>query len=158
MTPVPALRLPAEVAALQFFVPREGETLVDYRERVVPVVQAAVAPQRTRVARMRDEFFDAADLDTHQREELDAAVREAADGIQNRVLEGLATGELLPPRLRPSSAIAFLRDLLDFVVKADRRFRASLTDEQIAALDDGHFDVADYLLFSVYWEEMLQLF
>src|SRR5438552_13885869 len=53
--------------------PQPGENLRDYRDRILPLAQAAIAPQRARVARMRDDF---AALDPRQRAELDAAVQE----------------------------------------------------------------------------------
>ncbi len=42
--------------------PQRGETPRAYRDRILPLAQAAIAPQRARVARMRDDF---ARLDPH---------------------------------------------------------------------------------------------
>ena len=39
--------------AVRFLTPRPGESVLDYRDRVVPVAQLAVAPHRTRVAEAR---------------------------------------------------------------------------------------------------------
>ena len=36
--------------------PRPGETMRDYRDRVLPIAELAIAPQRARVARTRDDF------------------------------------------------------------------------------------------------------
>jgi hypothetical protein len=70
-------------------------------------------------------------------------------------MNGLLSGELMPDQVKPTTAVAFARDILDDVDGADRRFEASLTDEQRAALAEHPFDVADYLLFSTKWEDML---
>jgi hypothetical protein len=140
--------------ALEFFTPHPGENLIAYRDRVLPVVQAVAAPQRKRVSRWRDEFSQAARLSDAQAHALDATVGDAGEQIKDRVLQGVLSGEL-GARTKASAGVAFARDLLDIVDGADKRFRASLSPEQQAALDGSRFDVADYLLFATRWEDML---
>ena len=135
--------------------PQPGEDLLHYRDRLVPLAQTAVAPHRARVARGRDDFAAVAKLDAHQRAELDAAVTEAAEAIQDRVFSSLLGGELHPSRLKPTTAIALGRDLLNAVDGANQRFARSLRDDQRAALAAHPFDVADYLVFSTRWEDAL---
>lgn len=139
-------------ALIGFFRPQPGENLMDYRDRVLPVVQAAVAPQRARVAVDLAELTRSAHLDRKQLDTLDAAVSDASDAIVNRAWQALGTNEVWP-RFKPSAGVEVAADLLIAVRDADRRFRASLSPEQQAALDASAFDVADYLLFSVPWEE-----
>ncbi|HUS64791.1 MAG TPA: hypothetical protein VMZ28_09635 [Kofleriaceae bacterium] len=145
-------RAPRAHWAVELLRPRPGEDLFAYRDRVLPMAQAVVAPQRTRVANKRREVASAARLDARQEAELDAAVAEASDAVVNRVWQAVGTQEVWP-RLRPAAAAALASDLLAAVVAADRRFRATLTAEQIAVLDERGFDVIDYLAFSVPWEE-----
>ena len=57
--------------------------------------------------------------------------------------------------VKPSTGVAFARDVLDLADHANSRFSASLRDDQRAALATSRFDVADYLLFSTRWEDML---
>jgi hypothetical protein len=154
---------PADVAAWGFrapgwvrsLAPQPGENLLAYRDRMVPLAQAVVAPHRGRVARGRDAFAAAAQLDATQRAELDAAVQEAAGAIQDRAMQGILSGELLPGQVKPSTGVAFARDVLDAVDRANHRFDASLRPAQRAALAASSFDVADYLVFSTRWEDML---
>jgi hypothetical protein len=154
---------PADVAAWGFrapgwvrsLAPQPGEDLLAYRDRMVPLAQAVVAPHRARVARGRDAFAAAAQLDAAQRAELDAAVQEAAGAIQDRAMQGILSGELLPGQVKPSTGVAFARDVLDAVDRANHRFDASLRPSQRAALAASSFDVADYLVFSTRWEDML---
>jgi hypothetical protein len=154
---------PADVAAWGFrapgwvrsLAPQPGEDLLGYRDRMLPLAQAVVAPHRARVARGRDAFAAAARLDATQRAALDTAVDEAAAAIQDRALQGLLSGELLPGQLKPSTGVAFARDVLDAVDRASRRFDATLQEPQRAALAASSFDVADYLVFSARWEDML---
>lgn len=135
--------------------PQPGEDLLHYRDRIVPLAQTAVAPHRARVARGRDDFARVAHLDDRQRAELDAAVAEAAEAITDRVFTSALGGELAPSRLKPMAAVTLARDVLDAVDRANRRFTASLRDDQRAALAGHPFDVGDYLLFSTRWEQAL---
>ena len=138
--------------ALELLRLREGEDLFAYRDRVLPIAQAVVGPQRVRVGNQRQTMTSRARLDARQQEELDAAVMDASDAIVNRVWQAVANQELWP-RPRPAAGVALAADVLTSVTAADRRFRAALRDDQRAALDETGFDVADYLLFSVPWEE-----
>ena len=135
--------------------PQRGEDLGHYRDRVMPVVMQAVAPQRARVARGREAVAAAAGLDARQQAELDAAVTEAAEAIQGRVLEGVLGGDLLPPAARPMAGVRAARDVLDVVDRANQRFLASLREDQRATLARSSFDLADYLLFATRWEETI---
>jgi hypothetical protein len=142
--------------AIELIRPRDGEDLMAYRDRVLPIAQAVVEPQRRRVAEKQRQMAAAARLDERQMAELDAAVSQAADEIVNRVWQAVGTEEIWP-RLRPSAGVALAADLLTSVAAADRRFRAALSAEQLAIVDSTRFDVADYLVFSVPWEERFGL-
>jgi len=69
-----------------WFAPHPGEDLRSYRDRLLPLAKAAIAPQRARVARSRDDFAALANLDPHQRAELDSAAQETAAALQERVM------------------------------------------------------------------------
>ena len=140
---------------VKFFTPRPGEDMLDYRDRVLPVVQAVVEPQRIRVAENWREFADSARLDERQRAEMTAAVDQAVESLVDQAFQGVLSGEILPPNLKPSVGVAFARDLLDTVDQANRRFRAVLSPQQLELLDRSRFDVADYLVFATRWEDLL---
>lgn len=132
--------------------PQRGETLRGYRDRILPLAELAIAPQRARVARTRDDF---AALDPHQRAELDAAVADAARAIQGRVTAAFAAGELRPATFKPMTGVALARDILDIVDRGNTRFVQTLTADQRTQLAAHRFDFADYLLFSTHWEDAL---
>jgi hypothetical protein len=132
--------------------PQRGETLRAYRDRILPVAELAVAPQRARVARLRVDF---AQLDPRQRAELDAAVADAARAIEDRVRTALASGELAPATFKPMTGIAVARDVLAIVDRGNTRFLGSLTPDQRTRLASHRFDFADYLAFSARWEDAL---
>lgn len=135
--------------------PHPGEDLRAYRDRMLPLAQAAVAPHRARVARSRDDFAALAHLDTHQRAELDAATRQAADALEEKALAAVMNGDFAPSSFKPMTAVSTARDMLEVVDKANQRFLAALTDEQRQQLAQHPFDFADYLVFSTKWEDML---
>jgi hypothetical protein len=130
--------------------PQPGEKMRDYRDRIVPLAQLAIAPQRARVARMRDNFTS---LGEKQRTELDAAVGEAATAIEDRVKAAVVSGDL--NTLKPMTGVTMARDVLDIVDKGNTRFVTSLTPEQRTEMASNRFDFADYLLFSTPWEDAL---
>ena len=141
------LKVPAWAQRL---LPQPGENMRAYRERIVPLAQLAIAPQRMRVARMRDNFTS---LDAHQRTELDATVADAATAIETRVKSAIVSGEF--NTLKPMTGVTMARELLDIVDQGNTRFVDSLTPAQQTELASNHFDFADYLLFSTHWEDAL---
>ena len=145
-------KIPAWAAWLA---PQPGENLLDYRDRLVPIAQAAVAPHRARVARGRDDFARIANLDGQQRAQLDAAAQEAATAIQDKVMGSILSGDLMPASFKPMTGVALARDVLDTIDQANRRFLATLREDQRASLASHPFDFADYLLFSTRWEDAL---
>ncbi len=137
-----------------WFAPQPGEDLLAYRDRVVPFAQRAIAPQRARVARVRDDFAQLAHLDQHQLAELDGATKDAASAIENRLVSAVMDGEI-SMATKPMAGVELARELLDDVDHQNKRFLAALTDDQRAQLEQNPFDFGDYLLFSTPWEEAL---
>lgn len=127
--------------------PQPGEKLHAYRDRILPLAEIAVAPQRARVAKLRDQLAPA------QRVALDAAVTETADAIETRIATAVLNGEL--QSFKPMTGVTMARELLDIVDRGNARFVGSLPSDQRAALAASRFDFADYLLFSTKWEDAL---
>jgi hypothetical protein len=135
--------------------PQSGESLLAYRDRIVPLAQTAIAPHRARVARGREDFATAAHLDSRQKAELDAAVSDAASQIEEKLLSAALGGDFSPSTFKPMTGIVLARDVLDVVDRANQRFLRSLDDGQRALLAQHPFDLADYLVFSTRWEDAL---
>ena len=142
---------------LVWIAPHPGEDLRGYRDRMLPLAVAAIAPQRTRVARSLDSFAALAHLDPRQRAALDTATRDTAAALQDRVLAAVLDGELAPASFKPMAGVGVARELLDIVERGNRRFLAALRDDQRAALAQHPFDFGDYLVFSTRWEDALRL-
>ncbi len=135
--------------------PQEGEDMLAYRDRIVPLAQAAIAPQRSRVARSRDDLAQRIGLDDRQKRELEAATTETASAIEERALRAAFSGELDPATWKPMMALAALTDVLQLVEQGNARFMATLSTEQRAKLALHPFDFGDYLLFATRWEDVL---
>jgi hypothetical protein len=135
--------------------PQPGESMMSYRDRMVPLAQAAVAPHRARVARGRDDFAAKVGLDSQQRAQLDAAVQEAQSQIQDKVMTALLSGDLAPRNFKPMTGVSLARDVLDSVDRANSLFMATLREDQKTRMADHPFDFGDYLLFSARWEDAL---
>lgn len=146
------IQLPAWTA---YFAPMPGEDLRSYRDRMLPIAQAALAPQRARVARSKDDFAAAAHLDSQQKALLDTTAREAADRIEEKVMGALLNGDFDPATFKPMTGVTLARDVLDVVDHANETFTQSLREDQKAALAQHPFDFADYLLFGTRWEDAL---
>lgn len=146
----------AEVSWLaDTFAPRAGEDLLEYRDRVVPIVTELVEPQRQRVRRNLDGFATEAGLDGDQRAALDEVGAEIASSLRDRAIGAVMGGEVLPP-FRPERMVHFARDMLDIVDNGVQRFRDGLSPEQLDALDNGRFDLIDYFVFATRWEDLLE--
>jgi hypothetical protein len=146
------IQLPAWTA---YFAPQPGEDLRSYRDRMLPLAQAALAPQRARVARSRDDFAAVAHLDSQQKALLDTQRQQAADRIEEKLLGGFLNGDFDPHTFKPMAGVSLARDVLDIVDDANQTFTASLREDQKAALAQHPFDFADYLLFGTRWEDAL---
>ncbi len=136
-------------------VPQPGEDLRDYRDRMIPLAQLAVAPQRARIARGRDDFAKVANLDANQVAALDATAKETATAIQDRLFDAVLSGELSPSTFKPMAGVAVARDVLDLVDRANKKFTGSLREDQRGKLATHPFDFADYLVFSTRWEDAI---
>jgi hypothetical protein len=147
-----ALKLPAWTLWLA---PHPGENMLAYRDRMVPIAQTLLKPQRDRVARSRDDMAKQIGLDSQQRAQLDGAVADAASEIEDKLMTSFMSGDLNPATFKPMTGVTLARDVLDSVDQANRRFVATLREDQKATLAKHPFDFADYLLFSARWEDAL---
>ena len=80
---------------------------------------------------------------------------EAQAAIQDKVMGGIMSGDLMPAHFKPMTGVTLARDVLDSVDQANRKFLATLREDQKAALARHPFDFADYMLFSARWEDAL---
>lgn len=135
--------------------PGPGEDLRDYRDRMIPLAQMAVAPQRARMSRSRADFAKVANLDAQQVATLDSTAKETATAIEDRLFNAVLSGELAPATFKPMAAVTVARDVLDLVDRANKKFTGSLREDQRTKLSSHPFDFGDYLVFSTRWEDAI---
>ena len=138
--------------------PNKGETIKSYKDRMLPLAQRVIAPQRARVARMRDELAKSINLDPRQRGELDGATSETASALENRVMEAFANGAFDPATFKPMTGVNLAKGLLDDIATGNARWQSALSESQKTALAGNPFDFGDYLVFSTPWEDLLKVF
>ncbi len=146
------MKLPGWARSLM---PQAGEDMRAYRDRMIPLAQLALAPHRNRVARSSDDMARTMNLDDRQRAELDAAAKDTAQAIEDRLFNAVLSGEIQPSTFKPMVGVAVARDVLDLVDRGNKRFLASLRTEQRTSLANHPFDFGDYLLFSTKWEDAI---
>lgn len=146
------VKIPSWARALT---PQPGEDLRDYRDRMIPLAQMAVAPQRARLARSREDFAKVANLDAQQVAALDATAKETATAIQDRLFNAVLSNELAPGTFKPMAGVTVARDVLDLVARANQKFTGSLREDQRGKLASHPFDFGDYLVFSTRWEDAI---
>ncbi|HEY0250070.1 MAG TPA: hypothetical protein VGC41_01035 [Kofleriaceae bacterium] len=129
------------------FLPQPGEKPSAYRDRIVPLVELVVAPQRARVERIHDQLPEA------QRLALDAAAGKTAQAIQDRITAAVMDGEL--QAMKPMQGVTLAREVLDLVDQGNTEMVGSLTAEQREQLATSHFDFAEYLALGTHWEDAL---
>jgi hypothetical protein len=139
----------------RWFLPEPGEDMMAYRDRLYPFARALVEPHRARVQRSLDDFDAHAHHTAAQHEALDTAVDDAATAIEDKVMEGITSGDLMPGNFKPATGLTYARQVLDAIDDADQHFLASLTADQREILAQHPFDFADYLLFHTHWEELI---
>jgi hypothetical protein len=139
----------------EFVRPLPGEGLLEYRDRMVPVAQAAIAPQRQRVERAYGSFAEAARLSERDRARIDGIIEQTRGAIMDRVGQAVFGGEFFGPQVRPMHGVRLAHELLDMVVSADRELRDGLSPSGLAALEESRFDLAEYLLIATRWEELI---
>ncbi|HEY4059722.1 MAG TPA: hypothetical protein VGM39_24075 [Kofleriaceae bacterium] len=135
--------------------PQHGENLRAYRDRMIPIAQMAIAPQRERLQRSADDFAKLAKLDDGQKAALDANVDETATAIEDRLFTAALSGDLSPATFKPMAGVKVARDVLDIVDQGNTKFVGSLHDDQRATLATHPFDFADYLVFHTKWEDAI---
>jgi hypothetical protein len=138
-----------------FVRPQPGEGIFEYRDRLVPVAQMAIAPHRQAVDGLLDRSIAGAGLSAGDRAEVDAIIGDAQRQLKERIQNGVFGGELFGPGAKPIGGVRFARDLLEVVIAADDALRAALSPAERRAFDEVGFDLAFYLLVATRWEELI---
>jgi hypothetical protein len=145
-------RRQSEVAAM--FGRLDGETVEEYRARMVPLLQTALVVPRQRMGEARRQAEEAARVTGEQRAALDRVFEDAhaeALALTNRAI---AEGELTPYRRNWAGALGFAGGVGAVLGSAEARVGEILDPEQRRILYEHGFEWGEYLAVTVPWERL----
>lgn len=128
------------------------ESEEDYRARMAPLIEGALAAPRGFAEEARADWEAAAELDDEQRAAVDQAFADARAEALAAANALIASGELSPYRRSSRGVLAFAAGAATIADGVDARLRDVLTPEQIAAADKAGFDWLEYLALTTPWE------
>lgn len=149
--PAPASR-EAQIRAL--LARGEDETADDYRARVVPVVEAALARPREAFASRLRALEQDADVTAEQQAALDVALEDARQEAILFANTAIQAGQLTADRRDWRGLLAFGGGVATILDSAQERIDGVLTPSQQEVFTTARFDWAEYLGVSTPWERL----
>jgi hypothetical protein len=142
-------------AQLAAFLGRDAdETEDEYRQRILPLLQAALAQPRSDVADMRAEAEKAANVTPEQHAKLDAAFDKTYDDLIQYTDGAVADGELTPYSRNVAGMLDYAGGLGGILQDAQTQIGGILSPEQIQSMSANGFEWAEYLGLSAPWERL----
>lgn len=132
----------------------DGETVEEYRERMVPFIENALSTPRERVEDARQAAEEAAGVNTEQRAELDEVFNDAyaeALALTNRAIEA---GDLSPYQRNWAGVMNVTGGLGAVLQGTEARIGEILSTEQLQTIYDQGFEWGEYLGAKVPWEQL----
>jgi hypothetical protein len=130
------------------------ESEEDYRARILPLLEAALAQPRADIAQMRAEAEAAAGVTTEQREQLDAAFNEVYDELIQYTDGAVADGQLTPYERNVAGMLDYAGGLGGILTNAEQKIGGILSPQQIQTMAANGFEWAEYLGLSAPWERL----
>lgn len=131
-----------------------GETDEQYRERVMPAVQAALIVPRTKVAEMRREAEEKAHVTEAQSKQLDAAFDKVYDNVLDMTNKAIADGQLSPYERNVAGWLTYAGGLGAVLDDANGSIGKILSPDQMAAMSGTGFEWGEYLGLETPWEKI----
>jgi hypothetical protein len=141
-----------EVAAM--FGRTDGETVEEYRARMVPLVQTALLVPRQRMGEARRRAEEAARVTGEQRAALDRMFEDVHAEALELTNRAVAEGEITPYRRNWSGALGFAGGVGAILGGAEARVGDILDPEQRRILYEQGFEWGEYLAVTVPWERL----
>jgi hypothetical protein len=145
-------RRQAEMAAM--FGRLDGETPEEYRERMVPFLQTALALPRQRVRDARRRAEDAAKVTDEQRAALDRVFEDVYQEALTLTDRAVAEGDLSPYRRNWAGALNYAGGIGAVLGAAEARAGEILDPTQQRILYEQGFEWGEYLGATVPWEQL----
>jgi hypothetical protein len=145
-------RRQAEMAAM--FGRLDGETPEEYRDRMVPFLQTALAVPRQRVRDARRRAEEAAKVTDEQRAALDRVFEDVYQEALTLTNHAVAEGDLTPYRRNWSGALNYAGGIGAVLGAAEARAGEILDPAQQRILYEQGFEWGEYLGATVPWEQL----
>jgi hypothetical protein len=131
-----------------------GETVEDYRARVTPMIQTALAVPRSRLEESRREAEKAAHISDEQRAKIDELFADVSRETLALTNQAIASGDLTPYERNYAGVLSWAGGLGAILGTTQTRMGEILSDEQRAAMSDAGFEWAEYFGVKIPWEEL----
>ena len=130
------------------------ETVEEYRARVAPMIQTALAVPRTRLEEARREAEKAARVTDEQRAKIDSLLADVSRETLALTNQAIASGDLTPYERNYAGVLSWAGGLGAILGSTQTRMGEILSDEQRAAMSDAGFEWAEYFGVKIPWEDL----
>ncbi|HEU5056435.1 MAG TPA: hypothetical protein VFU21_07910 [Kofleriaceae bacterium] len=130
------------------------ETVEEYRARVSPMVQTALAVPRTRLEEARREAERAARVTEEQRARIDELFADVSRETLALTNEAIAGGDLTPYERNYAGVLSWAGGLGAILGTTQTRMNEILSPEQRAAMSESGFEWAEYFGVKIPWESL----
>ena len=131
-----------------------GESVADYRARVVPFIQTALGVPRIRLDEARKEAEAAARVTDEQRAKLDALFDDVTRETLDLTNQAIAAGDLTPYERNYGGVLQWGGGLGAILGSTQTRIGDILTPEQRQIMADQGFEWGEYLGVTMPWESL----
>jgi hypothetical protein len=130
------------------------ESAQDYRARVAPMIQTALAVPRTRLEEARRDAEKVARVTAEQRARIDSLFADVSRETLALTNEAIASGDLTPYERNYAGVLSWAGGLGAILGSTQTRMGEILSDEQRAAMSDAGFEWAEYFGVKIPWEDL----
>jgi hypothetical protein len=131
-----------------------GESDEDYRARVAPFIQTALAVPRARLEEARASAEAAARVSEDQRRKLDTLFEDVSRETLDLTNEAIASGDLTPYERNVAGVLSWTGGLGAILGTTQARIGEILRADQLRTLSQQGFDFAEYMGVRIPWETL----
>jgi hypothetical protein len=132
----------------------DGETVDEYRARMLPLITGALAKPRADVQDLRKQLEAKAGVTPEQHQKLDAAFDKVYDDLLDYTNSAIADRELDPYKSNVAGMLEYAGGLGTILDGANGSIAKVLTPEQQRTFTDSGFEWAEYLGAVAPWEHL----
>jgi len=130
------------------------ETALEYRARVAPMIQTALAVPRTRLEEARREAERAAKVTDEQRAKIDELFADVSRETLALTNEAITGGDLTPYERNYAGVLSWAGGLGAILGTTQSRMGEILSQEQRASMSEAGFEWAEYFGVKIPWEDL----